>query len=93
MRHGTLRLPTKPGESRISPQKDNICAGATGGLSVVDSSAPRRRLSRTTLCLSFRDANKAFFFKQTGSAYGGRAGGRAGAGHEAGRQLESGRRR
>lgn len=50
-----------------------------------DSRALPRPLSRKTLSLSTRDANKDFFFKQTGSAYGGRAGGGAGAGHEAGR--------
>ena len=36
-------------------------------------------------------ANKDFFFKQTGSAYGGRAGGGSGAGHEAGRRPGRGR--
>lgn len=50
-------------------------------------------LSKTTLCLSTRDANKDFIFKQTGSAYGGRAGGGAGAGHVAGRRQVCGRRR
>lgn len=56
-----------------------------------DSGALRRPLSKITLCLSTRDANKDFFFKQTGSAYGGRAGGGARAGHEAGQRLERGR--
>lgn len=39
------------------------------------SRALRRPLSRTTLSLSTPDANKDLFFKQTGSVYGGRAGG------------------
>lgn len=55
-----------------------------------DSGALRCPLSKSTLRLSTRDANKDFFFKQTGSAYGGRAGGGVRAGHEAGRRLERG---
>ena len=48
---------------------------------------------RKTLYLSAPDANKDLFFKQTGSAYGGRAGGGSGAGHEAGWRPDRGRRR
>lgn len=85
---GILGLPSKPlmfGPS-ILPQDFNLARKPGEWLfHGADSRALRRPLSRTTLCLSTRDANKDFFFKQTGSAYGGRAGVGAGAGHEAGR--------
>ena len=55
--------------------------------------APSGGVSLERLCLSARDANKDFFFKQTGSVYGGRGGGGAGPGHEAGRRPEGGWRR
>ena len=92
---GTQGLPSKPGASGPSapPQEDHVRAGLARGLSLADSRALRRRLFRTTLCLSARDANKDFFFKQTGSVYGGRGGGGAGPGHEAGRRPEGGWRR
>lgn len=83
-----LELPSKPlmFDPSIPPQDINLaCKPGEWLFHGADSRALRRPLSITTLCLSTRDANKDFFFKQTGSAYGGRAGGGARAGHEAGR--------
>lgn len=92
---GIPGLPLKPARSGLAIGSLDVSPARRpcGRLFPADSRALRRPLPRTTLCLSTRDPNKDFFFKQTGSAYGGRTGGETWAGHEAGRRPGCGRRR